>query len=132
MYVPIALSCSSTGQTWKSYLSLVVTARSLLLPPAVLDSVKDPPPPPHRGLVFRAQELCESRGGRLGLPSLISLRFLWTLSIMFTYLLPYPVFRISSACSRLLIDTEPRLRSPAANRSEEILWCGYFVANRSQ
>ena len=26
----------------------------------------------------RAQELCESRGGRPGLPSLISLRFLWT------------------------------------------------------
>ena len=28
----------------------------------------------------RAQELCESRGGRPGLPSLISLRFLWTYS----------------------------------------------------
>ena len=28
--------------------------------------------------VFRAQELCESRGGRPGLPSLITLRFLWT------------------------------------------------------
>ena len=27
---------------------------------------------------FRAQELCESRGGRPGLPSLIILRFLWT------------------------------------------------------
>ena len=26
----------------------------------------------------RAQELCESRGGRLGLPSLINLWFLWT------------------------------------------------------
>ena len=26
---------------------------------------------------FRVQELCESRGGRPGLPSLISLRFLW-------------------------------------------------------
>ena len=26
----------------------------------------------------RAQELCENRGGRPGLPSLISLRFLWT------------------------------------------------------
>ena len=26
----------------------------------------------------RAQELCESPGGRLGLPSVISLRFLWT------------------------------------------------------
>ena len=26
----------------------------------------------------RARELCESRGGRPGLPSLISLRFLWT------------------------------------------------------
>ena len=26
----------------------------------------------------RAQELCESRGGRPGLPSLINLRFLWT------------------------------------------------------
>ena len=26
----------------------------------------------------RAQELCESRGGRPGLPSLISLWFLWT------------------------------------------------------
>ena len=26
----------------------------------------------------RAQELCESRGGRPGLPSLISLQFLWT------------------------------------------------------
>ena len=26
----------------------------------------------------RAQELCKSRGGRPGLPSLISLRFLWT------------------------------------------------------
>ena len=26
----------------------------------------------------RAQELCESRGGRPGLPSLISLRFVWT------------------------------------------------------
>ena len=26
----------------------------------------------------RAQELCESRGDRPGLPSLISLRFLWT------------------------------------------------------
>ena len=29
---------------------------------------------------LRAQELCESRGGRPGLPSLISLRFLWTWS----------------------------------------------------
>ena len=29
-------------------------------------------------LHFRAQELCESRGGRPGLQSLISLRFLWT------------------------------------------------------
>ena len=28
----------------------------------------------------RAQELCESRGGRPGLPSLINLRFLWTWS----------------------------------------------------
>ena len=28
--------------------------------------------------IRRAQELCESRGGRPGLPSLISLRFLWT------------------------------------------------------
>ena len=27
---------------------------------------------------YRAEELCESRGGRPGLPSLISLRFLWT------------------------------------------------------
>ena len=27
--------------------------------------------------LFRAQELCESRSGRPGLPSLISLRFLW-------------------------------------------------------
>ena len=27
---------------------------------------------------LRAQELWESRGGRIGLPSLISLRFLWT------------------------------------------------------
>ena len=27
---------------------------------------------------YRAQELCESRGGRPGLPSLINLRFLWT------------------------------------------------------
>ena len=26
----------------------------------------------------RAQELCESRGGRPGLPSLLSPRFLWT------------------------------------------------------
>ena len=26
----------------------------------------------------RAQELCESRGGHPGLPSLINLRFLWT------------------------------------------------------
>ena len=31
-----------------------------------------------RGPVCRALELCESRGGRPGLPSLISLRFLWT------------------------------------------------------
>ena len=31
-------------------------------------------------LTERAQELCESRGGRPGLPSLISLRFLWTWS----------------------------------------------------
>ena len=29
---------------------------------------------------IRALELCESRGGRPGLPSLIILRFLWTLS----------------------------------------------------
>ena len=29
------------------------------------------------GVTHRAQELCESRGGRLGLPSLINLRFLW-------------------------------------------------------
>ena len=29
-------------------------------------------------LFVRAQELCESRGGRLGLPSLTSLWFLWT------------------------------------------------------
>ena len=29
-------------------------------------------------MLFRAQELCESRGGRPGLPSLIRLRFLWT------------------------------------------------------
>ena len=28
--------------------------------------------------VVRAQELCESRGGRPGLPSLINIRFLWT------------------------------------------------------
>ena len=28
--------------------------------------------------LFRVQELCESRGGRPGLPSLISLRFPWT------------------------------------------------------
>ena len=28
-------------------------------------------------LVLRAQKLCESRGGRPGFPSLISLRFLW-------------------------------------------------------
>ena len=28
--------------------------------------------------VLRTQELCESRGGRPGLPSLINLRFLWT------------------------------------------------------
>ena len=28
--------------------------------------------------IFRAQELCESRGGRPGLPSLLNLRFLWT------------------------------------------------------
>ena len=27
---------------------------------------------------IRAQELCESRSGRPGLPSLINLRFLWT------------------------------------------------------
>ena len=27
---------------------------------------------------WQSSELCESRGGRLGLPSLISLRFLWT------------------------------------------------------
>ena len=27
---------------------------------------------------FRVQEVCESRGGHPGLPSLISLRFLWT------------------------------------------------------
>ena len=31
-------------------------------------------------LGYRAQELCESRGGRPGLPSLINLRFLWTKS----------------------------------------------------
>ena len=31
-----------------------------------------------KGGTGRAQELCESRGGRPGLPSLISLRFLWT------------------------------------------------------
>ena len=30
------------------------------------------------GYSLRAQELCESRGGRPGLPSLINLRFLWT------------------------------------------------------
>ena len=30
------------------------------------------------GVLHRAQELCESRGGRPGLPSLINLRFLWT------------------------------------------------------
>ena len=29
-------------------------------------------------VIYRAQELCESRGGRHGLPSLIYLRFLWT------------------------------------------------------
>ena len=27
---------------------------------------------------YRDQELCESRGGRPGLPSLINLQFLWT------------------------------------------------------
>ena len=32
----------------------------------------------HHRARFRVQELCESRGGRLGLPSLISLGFLWT------------------------------------------------------
>ena len=32
----------------------------------------------HNNISSRAQELCESRGGRPGLPSLISLRFLWT------------------------------------------------------
>ena len=34
--------------------------------------------PPDGNSLIRAQELCESRGGRPGLPSLISLRFLWT------------------------------------------------------
>ena len=29
-------------------------------------------------MIIRAQELCKSRGGRPGLPSLISLRFVWT------------------------------------------------------
>ena len=29
-------------------------------------------------MLFRAQELCEGRGGLPGLPSLLSLRFLWT------------------------------------------------------
>ena len=29
-------------------------------------------------LSFRAQEVCESGGGRPGLPSLLNLRFLWT------------------------------------------------------
>ena len=31
-----------------------------------------------RSVGLRAQELCESRGGRPGLPTLIRLRFLWT------------------------------------------------------
>ena len=31
-------------------------------------------------MLFRARELCESRGGRPGFPSLISPRFLWTQS----------------------------------------------------
>ena len=34
--------------------------------------------PVAESFLFRAQELCESRGGRPGLPSLINLRFLWT------------------------------------------------------
>ena len=34
----------------------------------------------HHRPPFRAQELCESRGGHPGLPSLINLRFLWTYS----------------------------------------------------
>ena len=33
-----------------------------------------------RNVDFRGQELCENRGGRPGLRSLISLRFLWTYS----------------------------------------------------
>ena len=34
--------------------------------------------PPIQPTHLRVQDLCESRGGRPGLPSLISLQFLWT------------------------------------------------------
>ena len=43
-------------------------------------SPKSVPPVSLTHQLNRAQELCESRGGRPGLPSLISLRFLWTKS----------------------------------------------------
>ena len=44
------------------------------------DKIKDPVNKKlsHAVQRVRAQELCKSRGGRPGLPSLISLRFLWT------------------------------------------------------
>ena len=44
----------------------------------LLSTVSQTVPPEHFVTVSGAQELCECRGGRPWLPSLISLRFLWT------------------------------------------------------
>ena len=62
------ISCSTSGcrQKWGFLVVMVCLQSQICLISCVSSQC------------FRAQELCESRGGRPGLPSLISLQFLWT------------------------------------------------------
>ena len=55
---------------------LPLSTWSAFIMDCVQSSIKDGRCNPRQS--FRAQELCESRVGRPGLPSLINLRFLWT------------------------------------------------------
>ena len=63
------LNLQSTVSLLKSLAAPITSSAPPLSADARSDSV---------GVSHRVQELCESRGGRPGLPSLINLRFLWT------------------------------------------------------
>ena len=65
--IPLQKGCQSSGAVWKSRWPSWAPVPNK---PTVYVDVKQ-----HW---TRTHELCESRGGRPGLPSLISLRFLWT------------------------------------------------------